>query len=96
MQNMRVVGQVSETTKQWEPEGLAGWVLTRFRAYSGRRSAKHEHMRVLETLSLGGKRQLILVECGGERYLVGGGPESIQTIVRTSEQAAACELLECR
>jgi flagellar biogenesis protein FliO len=95
MQNMRVAGQVLETTKPRE-QGLAAWVLTRFRAFCGGRSAEHKHMRLLETLSLGGKRQLMLVKCGEERYLVGGGPESVQTIVRTSGQAATCELSECR
>lgn len=96
MRSMRVARQVSETTKPQEPEGLAGWVVTRFRTFCGGRSAKHEHMRVLETLSLGGKRQLMLVECGDERYLVGGGPESVQTIVRTTGQTATCERSECR
>ena len=39
-------------------------------------------MQVIETLSLGGRRQLALVSCGGERYLVGVGEERIETIVR--------------
>ncbi|WP_373694179.1 flagellar biosynthetic protein FliO [Edaphobacter paludis] len=38
-------------------------------------------MHLLETLSLGGKKTLMLVSCGGERFLVGGGLESVETIV---------------
>ena len=33
-------------------------------------------MRVVETLALGGRRQLILVACGSERFLVGSGAGS--------------------
>ena len=32
-------------------------------------------MNLLETLHLSVRRQLMLVECGGERFLVGGGRE---------------------
>jgi flagellar biogenesis protein FliO len=39
-------------------------------------------MRVVETLPMGGKRQLMLVRCGDEHFLVGGGLESVETIVR--------------
>jgi flagellar biogenesis protein FliO len=93
MQNMQAAGQ---RTRPRELEGLAAWVLTRLRVLRGVRSAERKQMRLLETLSLGGKRQLMLVECGDERYLVGGGPEGVQTIVRTSGQTATCELSEYR
>jgi flagellar biogenesis protein FliO len=45
-------------------------------------------MEVVETLALGAKKQLILVSCDGERFLVGTGPESVQTIVRVRSEAA--------
>jgi flagellar biogenesis protein FliO len=96
MQNMQAAGQSSERPRPRELEGLAAWVLARFRALRGVHSSEHKQMRVLETLSLGAKRQLMLVECGSERYLVGCGLESIQTIVRASEQTATCEFAEDR
>jgi len=96
MQNMQAAGQSSERPRPRELEGLAAWVLARFHALRGVQSAEHKQMHLLETLSLGGKRQLMLVECGSERYLVGCGLESIQTIVRTSEQTATCECAEGR
>jgi len=36
----------------------------------------------VETLPLGGKRQLMLVTCAGESFLVGGGVDSVEAIVR--------------
>ena len=62
--------------------GLAGWVLRLLRVWRGRREMQREQLKLVETLSLGGKRQLMLVTCAGERFLVGGGPESVETIVR--------------
>jgi hypothetical protein len=38
-------------------------------------------MRVVETLALGGRKQLMLVSCGEEHFLVGGGIDSVETIV---------------
>ena len=63
--------------------GLAGWVFDLLRGL-GKRDAHVKQMELVETLALGGKRQLMLVSCGGERFLVGGGPESVETIVRVS------------
>jgi flagellar biogenesis protein FliO len=66
--------------------GLAGMLLE---LWTKRRTAKEprvRQMQLLETLPLGGKRQLMLVQCGGDRFLVGGGLESIQTIVRVDGQ----------
>jgi hypothetical protein len=42
----------------------------------------------VETLQLGGKRQLMLVTCAGESFLVGGGMESVETIVRLKAEAS--------
>ncbi len=96
MQSTQAAGQGSEKTRAWELEGLAAWVLARFRGFRRVHSTEQKQMRLLETLSLGAKRQLMLVECGSERYLVGCGLESIQTIVRASEQTATREFAEGR
>jgi flagellar biogenesis protein FliO len=82
--------QCSEATmasKAAAPEmpGLAGWVLGLLRGL-GRREAQVKQMELIETLALGGKRQLMLVSCGGERFLVGGGVESVETIVRVNAE----------
>jgi flagellar biogenesis protein FliO len=58
---------------------LAGWLLQKLRGGLTRTSAERR-MHVVETLSLGGKRQLVLVVCDGERFLVGIGAESVGSI----------------
>lgn len=65
-----------------ELQGLAGWLLDFVRSRRGTRHKQQRLMHVVETLPLGGKRQLMLVSCGEEQFLVGGGLESVETIVR--------------
>ncbi len=67
--------------------GLAGWLLKAYREYrAGTRAGRRKHMRVVETLALGAKQKLLLVTCGGERFLVGTGPDSVSTIVRVRRE----------
>ena len=71
--------------------GLAGWLLEWFRMPLGQRFARlvvrlgrdrsAPRMELVEALALGGKRQLLLVVCDGQRYLVGTGGDGVQTIV---------------
>src|ERR1700724_2898927 len=42
-------------------------------------------LKLLETLSLGGRRQLLLVACGDERYLIGAGADTIGSMLRVSD-----------
>lgn len=64
-----------------EAQGLARWVLSRLRGLPGQRERQRKQLRLVETLPLGGKRQLMLVTCAGESFLVGGGMDSVETIV---------------
>ena len=66
----------------FEVQGLAGWVLGQLRGLRSRREIHRKQLRLVETLPLGGKRQLMLVTCDGESFLVGGGMDSVETIVR--------------
>ena len=77
-------------SKTPEAQGLAGWVLGLLRGL-GKREACLKQMELIETLALGGKRQLMLVSCGEERFLVGGGLESVETIVRISTEPSLRE-----
>ena len=83
-------------TVQTAPGGLAGWLLECFTALRARVQraaiAPARELHVLETLSLGGRRQLTLVSCGDERVLVGCGADQVQTIVQiaTPKAGAAC------
>jgi flagellar biogenesis protein FliO len=80
-----MTSNAAASTQQTTP-GLAGWLLQRLRG--GLAQARGERrMRIAETLSLGGKRQLLLVVCDGERFLIGAGADSVQSIT-----ALGCEL----
>jgi flagellar biogenesis protein FliO len=71
-----------------EAQGLVGWVLELLRGRLVRRVTQRNELRLVETLSLGGKRQLMLVTCAGESFLVGGGLESVETIVRVKAETS--------
>ena len=70
-----------------DPQGLAGWLVESFRRWRGLREVQGKQMRLVETLSRGGKRELMLVSCAGERFLVGVGPEGVETMVRLKAEA---------
>ncbi len=63
-------------------QGLAGWVVGLLRGLRGQCEIEQRQLRLVETLPLGGKRQLMLVTCAGESFLVGGGLENVGAIVR--------------
>jgi flagellar biogenesis protein FliO len=65
-----------------EVQGLAGWVLGLARGWREPRVSQKKQLQLVETLPLGGKRQLMLVTCAGESFLVGGSFESVEAIVR--------------
>ena len=67
-------------------QGVAGWIFALLRCLRGQREMQRQQLRLVETLSLGGKRQLMLVTCAGESFLVGGGMDSVETIVRLKAQ----------
>lgn len=74
------------------PGGLAGWVVGLMARREGLKEARH--LRVLETQELGGRRQLMLVVCDGERFLVGSGADRVDTIVRIGEAAKPVQPVE--
>jgi hypothetical protein len=45
-------------------------------------------LELLETLALGGRRQVFLIACGGQQYLVGAGPEQVGCLLQVSAGAA--------
>src|ERR1700682_4556090 len=82
--------RMSQRKAAAEPQGLAGWVLEMLRGWRGLPvvQGRQKQLQLVETLPLGGKRQLMLVSCAGERFLVGGGMESVETIVRVAAESA--------
>ena len=76
------------TTGVPDVQGLAGWLIRLLQGWRHQREAQRKQLRLVETLSLGGKRQLMLVTCGGESFLVGGGTDSVETIVRLKAEVS--------
>ena len=71
-----------------EVQGLAGWVLGLAQSWREPRVSQKKQIQLVETLPLGGKRQLMLVTCAGESFLVGGSFESVETIVRLTAESS--------
>ena len=91
MRSIKAVGQQrlsGPTATNFEASGLVECVMSLLRGWRGEHAVQQKQLRLVETLALGGKRQLMLVSCGGERFLVGGGPESVETIVRVSAEGS--------
>ena len=67
-------------------DGLAGWLMASVKSLKARQVSREStrQMKVIETLALGPKKQLVLVRCGDECFLVGTGAESVTTIQRVS------------
>lgn len=86
-----------DRTTSFSGQGLAGMLL---QLWARRRFAKAEQkkeMELLETLSLGGKLQLMLVRCAGERFLLAGSLDRIETMVRlgVEEHGSVDEAEQC-
>ncbi|NYF80349.1 flagellar biosynthetic protein FliO [Granulicella arctica] len=67
--------------------GFAGWVVGALQGrvrlkWRGSSRVRMQQMQLLETLSLGGKRHVMLISCEGERYLVGCGADDVAAIVK--------------
>lgn len=74
-------------TEPGAPKGLAGWVLGLIARRRETRDGRQ--LRVLETLSLGGHRQILLISCNGEQFLVGGGADRVDAIVPVAGRTGA-------
>ena len=77
------------------PTGLGAWLVrwiqTPLRVkFSGMGKGRAKRrMELVEMLPLGGKRQLMLVVCDGQRFLVGAGGDSIHSIAEMRSPLAS-------
>ena len=62
------------------------WIFKRMqRVRSG--SSNQKHMHLIESLALGNRRQLLLVICDNQRFLVGVGPDNVGSILAMESPA---------
>ena len=60
---------------------LQGWQWLVARCKGGAPAAARPTLRVLSQLALGGRKTLTLIDLEGQRYLVGGGSDSVTAIL---------------
>jgi flagellar biogenesis protein FliO len=65
-------------------KGLLGWLMEAIGA-RGRQNRHSRQLELIETLSLGGKRHLMLVNCNGSRFLVGVNGDAPMTMLGLRE-----------
>ncbi len=63
------------------PGALWAWVKARLSSWAAGRPAGGPSLSVAARLDLGAKRSLLVVECGGRRFLVGAGAETISAML---------------
>ncbi len=82
--------QTSEWVKR--QNGLVAVLLDLWSKRRTAREGRVRQMEILETLSLGGKRQVMLIRCGEDRFLIGAGAEHVIAIVRvgSADDGKAC------
>jgi len=91
----RVLNIDEHNTGDFRRSGLAGWLLQTWNARRGLRDRAGRRLQLIETLPVGPKRQLMLVRCGDEYFLAGGGLESIRTIVKVDGGMFLSEAERC-
>ncbi len=76
-------------------QGFAGWLTEMWRRRMTLRERVGRTLQVVETLPVGARRQLMLIRCGEEYFLVGGGLDSIQTMVKVEGASVPQEGSRC-
>ncbi len=66
----------------------AGQAIVRMRRAQAQGS-KRRQMKLVESLQLGNRRQLLLVVCDNQRYLVGAGADNVGSILAVEAGAAS-------
>jgi len=69
--------------------GLAGWLKGMVGQIREGSVRQRRTMRVVDSMTIGGKRSLFLVECGGKHFLVGAGANGVQSIVRAEVECVS-------
>lgn len=68
--------------------GLAGWFWVK-KMNAPWVAGKNRHLSLIETMSLGPRRSIYLVQADGKRLLIGGGPEGLRLISNLDESVNA-------
>ena len=69
-------------TSQINQHGMAGALLQWWTERRSKRQESVQQLQIVATLALNSKQKLMLVDCSGQRFLVGVGLEQISAIVK--------------
>lgn len=67
-------------TKAVQPAATPRGLLSRVLAWLNGSCAPQKQLRVLETVTLGDKRMVAMIQADGRRFLVGGGPSGVSLL----------------
>lgn len=84
--NAQVIGHAESQRLPFARQAL-GWA--RRRLFLDHASDRLRDLRILERLAVGPKQYVIVVECAGERFLVGTSTQGVQTMVRLEAGGSA-------
>lgn len=69
-------------TTQMNQHGVAGALLQWWTERRSKRQESVQQLQIVDALTLNSKQKLMLVDCAGQRFLVGVGLEQISAIVK--------------
>jgi flagellar biogenesis protein FliO len=98
VQDLRVVGtrRIVVAFPEWvgvlgkQIASAAKWILQGVKAQRARKN-----LRVCESVSLGDKRFVAVVQVDGERFLIGGAASSVAMLTKLESKTFAAELARC-
>jgi flagellar biogenesis protein FliO len=70
--------------------GITGWFFVK-KMNNPWIGGKGRHLSILETLSLGPRRTVYLIQAGKKQFLIGGSPEGLRLLSDLGESAIAAE-----
>lgn len=79
--------------KRTPPEAPRGGVLSRLFAFLSGRVPAAKKLRVAETVALGEKRFVAIIDADGQKYLIGGGTAGVALLTRLDDAANPVESL---
>ena len=78
-------GRQQKDVPRPERAASGGALLRSLGKFVRRYTARNERLELCETLSLGGRRSVALIECDGQRFLAGMSANGVETLVAMGE-----------
>jgi hypothetical protein len=80
--------------KERRPSAAPGGLLSRALGWLNGRYTSPRRLRVVETIALGDKRMVAVIQADGRRFLVGGGPSGVSLLTPLDQPQLPLDDLE--